>query len=385
MTSLSSLNAFLRDCIHACKERPKLIRFGWLPKRHPFLSEKTIGFDIQLLVDSQLNTWRHRPRPCGRSLLTKLDAVSETTPSLSLLRIDGQRVRMASRPSPQLGKLPKTMRRMLTGRVRAYCTLVRSALRWTNRNVNVTLAIDVADLPENYADVPVFSFQKRTGYSNILMPDVDFFNGLWYRNFGDPVPYADKRTHACFYGSSTGGIVRMSDLGDAACCNERIELAKDLHGNPWVTFKIANATQCDSEETRKWLEQSPFFSKPVDWREQLQNRFIVSVDGNGATCSRVILALMSNSVLVKYRSDSELFYFPALTAGEHYLAAESGSEIEAIVRGEEANPGQYRSIAESGRRFAKRYLTQGSVLAFTGALISEYEHLFSLRTPGNIR
>lgn len=274
---------------------------------------------------------------------------------------------------------------MLVGRARAYRQLLRSALRWTNRNVNVTLAIDVADLPENYADVPVLSFQKRTGYSNILMPDVDFFNGLWYRNFTDPVPYADKRTHACFYGSSTGGIVRMADLGDAACCNERIELAKDLHGNPWVTFKIANATQCDSEETRKSLEQSPFFSKPVDWREQLQNRFIVSVDGNGATCSRVVLALMSNSVLVKYRSDSELFYFPALTAGEHYLAAESGSEIEAIVRGEEANPGQYRSIAESGRRFAKRYLTQGSVLAFTGALISEYEHLFSQRTPRNIR
>jgi hypothetical protein len=110
----------------------------------------------------------------------------------------------------------------------------------------------------------------------------------------------------------------------------------------------------------------------MSWPQQWESRFLISIDGNGATCSRVALALKSNSALVKYASPFALFYFPKLQAGRDYLAVTAEREIEAIVERELTTPGFHRDIAEAGTRFYERFLDRRRLFAYTALLLSAY-------------
>ena len=69
----------------------------------------------------------------------------------------------------------------------------------------------------------------------------------------------------------------------------------------------------------------------IPWSEQYRHMFLLSMDGNGATCSRVISSLKSNSVLIKYQSDSILYYFSALEPGTHFISVNDDRDIEGIL------------------------------------------------------
>ena len=123
------------------------------------------------------------------------------------------------------------------------------------------------------------------------------------------------------------------------------------------------------------LESQRYFRPVVGWSEQRKNRFLISMDGNGACCSRIAIALKSNSVLVKYKSPYELFYFGKMIAGRDYVSVGDSQEIERIVEHEMDRPGHFRSIAECGTRFYNRFLIKESVLAYTGQIISFYSQI----------
>lgn len=373
MSKAEAIDQYLRDQINDLKEIPKRVRFGW-----PIGQLQRPASDSwpREMAATQLRPWSGRELLKFADHVARIKEIAAETASVYVFHIHRGRVSITSKTRHLARILPKTMRRMLATRARSYEVLLRAALRHSRHDVSTVLAIDVGDLPRHYEETPIFSFQKKAGHRNILLPDPDFYNWLWYQRFVDPYTYEGKDVRAIFVGSSSGGIVRRDDLEGAAQGIPRIHLAKVFHGNPLVDFKIADATQCDSEETKRLLQQSEFFSGRIHWPEQLRKRFLLSVDGNGATCSRMVLGLLSNSVLIKYRSDSELFYFPALNVGEHYLDAQRSEEIEEIVRSELENPGRFRAVAEAGTKFAKRHLSQGSVLSYTAELVAAYSKIF---------
>ena len=101
------------------------------------------------------------------------------------------------------------------------------------------------------------------------------------------------------------------------------------------------------------------------------------MDGNGATCSRVVIALKSNSALIKYRSDYGLYYFPAMVAGRDYIEAASDRDVTDTVNAELAAPGHFTAVATAGQAFAARYLGKASVLDYTGALLRDYARIYN--------
>jgi hypothetical protein len=100
------------------------------------------------------------------------------------------------------------------------------------------------------------------------------------------------------------------------------------------------------------------------------------MDGNGATCSRIAAALMSNSVLCKYDSIHELYYFPLLIPWVHYIPIHEDADVLKVIQMEKKDPGRFREIAENGTAFAKEYLSRESVNKYTSLLLSEYSRLY---------
>jgi hypothetical protein len=132
------------------------------------------------------------------------------------------------------------------------------------------------------------------------------------------------------------------------------------------------------------LEQQPFCQKPrMTWAEQLQYRFILSMDGNGATCSRVVIVLLSNSVLMKYNSDDVLFYFGGLQPWLHYIPLASDEDVERIIDIERRQPEQFEQMAVSGQLFARKYLNKAAVYHYTAMLLRLYSECFV--TEGVVR
>jgi hypothetical protein len=83
---------------------------------------------------------------------------------------------------------------------------------------------------------------------------------------------------------------------------------------------------------RDFPNHAEFESSMVEPSEQLQNKFIISVDGNSTAWDRVPWVLNSNSVLLKKRSDQVSWYYPLLKKGEHYLEFDNFDEISPLIQ-----------------------------------------------------
>jgi hypothetical protein len=141
-----------------------------------------------------------------------------------------------------------------------------------------------------------------------------------------------------------------------------------------VDFRLPGIKQCSSAEAEDILRANEFCQRPdLTWQQQFRHRFIISMDGNGATCSRVAIALRSNSVLMKYQSDKVLFYFGGLQPWLHYIPITSDQTLERIIALESLMTEPFRHIAQNGRAFAEMYLNEDAIHRYTADLLLLYQ------------
>lgn len=327
--------------------------------------------ELDHLVEQQIAYWRRHPPLAGAAAGSALRDLNERSISAFVLALRGQRVGLWPKPEPSLpGQEPaerREQRQAFLRRAALYRAFLERTLRRARLDCTFDVALDVNDFPADSPELPVIGFQKPHGGHNLLLPDVDFFHQRWYRREQDALSYEQKSNTACFVGSSTGGWLTVDTIRRHE--TPRLRAAAHFHGNPRVLFRLANAVQCRSDEARAYLESQPYFSRPLSWDEQLRHRFLISMDGNGAACSRLVKGLFSNSVVVKYASPHELYYFPALTPGTHYLSVSQDDDIERVLDTEAAHPGSFKPVSEAGQRFARRYLSIRSVMDYTAGLL----------------
>lgn len=341
------------------------------------LAEPPSTAEFEQLVGHQLAHWRNHPPATGERAVQLLHQLNRSVETVRVFSIRGRRLRVWRKPDPAAGQAneatAEAVRQMAHRRLAYYQTFIGFVLSRAPSGLHLDFALDLSDLACSHEEVPVFCFQKPRGTANVLLPDVDFFHEKWYLKDHDPLRYEDKSISACFVGASTGGDLTLEAVERDAL--PRLRAAKHFFGNPAVFFRIAKAVQCTSEEARQALQRKPYFCAPVGWREQLEHRFILSMDGNGAACSRLVKGLRSNGVVIKYDSEHELYYFPALRAGQHYLPAQADEDVAALVQAEQAEPGRFREVAESGQQFARKYLQPGSVITYMQHLLAGYGRL----------
>ena len=257
-------------------------------------------------------------------------------------------------------------------RIGYYRNHIEAAVQAYASHLTTTIALDVHDLPLYRGQGPIFAFQKTAASRAILMPDIDFMQHRWYAEPYSETRFEDKSPTAIFVGASTGGGILNSD--DVIRNRPlRLALANAFADDPRITFRIAAISQCDSAETEALLAAKPYHGPHMDWAEQLRCGFAVSVDGNGATCSRVVNSLRSNSVLVKHSSPNLLYYFKGLRPWEHYIPFETAADLKAILDDYLAKRFSPEPIIARANAFFGTFLTKDVVHNYTARLLECYQ------------
>lgn len=234
------------------------------------------------------------------------------------------------------------------------------------------LAIALADRGASRHGLPVFEYQKQRGAASMLLPDVDllatgFFAGESYR---DTTPFADKRPEAIFIGATTGGLLTAEKVD--ALDHPRLNAAVYFRDEPGVTFELPEIVQCDGPATEAKVRALGLGSERRAWADHFAYRYLLSIDGNGANCSRVALGLHGQGVLAKYNSPYLLFYFHGLEPWRHYLPVRRHDDVLALLA--QAGEAEQRdaAIARRSTAFARAYLSETACLHYTADLLGRY-------------
>jgi len=320
---------------------------------------------LETWVNAQVGPWRDRD--IGRERLGDLENAHG---GLYRLSFSGEGVSYREKPGAT------AVQKVLASRARRYANMLGKVYAVHGRGLRYDLMLGVDDMLPAELDVPVFHFQKRGGSSAILLPDIDFLWCQYYEapKWKDDIQFFDKTDTAVFVGSTTGGGL-LTEAKLRANQVPRINAAMHFRNDPRVAFKLPNLCQYADEATRKMLVALDLGAHRIPWKEQFKSKLLLSMDGNGATCSRVAVALGSNCVLVKYDSPHRLYYFDGLERGVHYVGVADNVEVEAVLDDLVANPGRYAEIARRSKSFHDTYLTRAAVLEYAGLLTRAYAEL----------
>ena len=249
---------------------------------------------------------------------------------------------------------------------------------------NFRVAIDLRDMV-NDLDIPILSFHKKSGQNIILVPDFEIYEQNYYRRdiYSDSVAFQGKLDKAIFVGSTTGTVA--SEV--RSCCNTieninndpsvRLSAAKFFESSESVVFKLPSVVQCDSQETEAYLKTFTFTQcDRIDWSGQFKYKFIISVDGNGPTCTRVAATLLSHSVLLKYQSQWITYYHRALRPFVNYVPISWHSDVNHALSELKDNYAFYSNISRAANEDFSLLFKKSNVDRFFAAVLNEFYALF---------
>ena len=304
--------------------------------------------------------------PVDRAALeAAYDDLNTTRQWAALYRFEGADVQLLAKPDTA------AFGTVTADRAQYYLAFLRAVAAYLPDGPAFTLCLGMNDTLPGKLGFPVFGFQREAGSANPQLPDIDFLVNDFYqdRSNADPLGFAEKTPTAVFAGSTTGGNL-LTLQAVQSLSPPRLRAAQYFVGHPSVDFRLPKIVQTATPEVRMLLEAQPYCRKPhLPWAELLRHRFIISMDGNGATCSRVVLALMSNSVLLKYDSPHVLYYFAGLQPWVHYVPVGEDRDVDMILDMADRDPALFERIAANGRAFVRQFLGREQAMRYTAMLL----------------
>jgi hypothetical protein len=346
------------------------------------MASADVDVELQRWVTAQLLFWEGQ----DLSLVAHdefLHDFNESSSDAFVFLIRDRGVSLMPKPKHFGGEHPGSENNGFILRANSYRRFFEDVIREHCPDLECRLAMSMDDrAPTSMtSSFPIFAFQKPRGSHAILLPDIDAIEQDFYINERDPLFYADKINKAVFVGSTTGMTHTLKSVH--ALSNERLRLGKYFQNAPNVTFHLPNIVQCDSSETEDAIRALGFGSGTLSWQQQFRYRFLLSMDGNGATCSRVAMALKSNSVLLKFASEHLLYYFDGLEPYRDYIPIKYPDEVLAIINAERHSPARCESIAKGGAAFFETYLSRAPALRYSAMLLQRYAEMFARKTKSS--
>lgn len=304
--------------------------------------------------------------------------IADALPAVFVLELKGRTVRILEKPNhypveETAGETPSKDGKMV--RAHYYRKHIEEVLAdgWLVGEMRLLLFTD--DLGSNNTPLPLFSFQKPRGSRNLLLPDIDFLQEDFYTRpeLVDAIPFAEKQERAVFVGTTTGGRHTVETV--QALRAPRLRSAVHFRDSPRVDFFLPRIAQCVDNAAADAIRALGVAGRRLSWRRSYAYRYIISMDGNGATCSRVFLGLRSNSVLMKYDSPHLLYYFDHLVPWVHYIPIAQDADVLHAMDVCAVEPGLAEAIAMAGQDFCNAYLGRESVFSYTRRLLEDYHAL----------
>lgn len=330
---------------------------------------------IQSWCEKQLNHWR----ACGPSYAAAVDEyehLNATEESIFLFKIGNGQVELIEKPAVDTS-LDAAKSNFFVYRALLYRSFLQRVVNFRGFKGAGVLALGTHDGPFEGATAPIFGFHKPAGSHAVLLNDADFIAKDFYPRdpCADPYPFDRKLAKAVFVGSTTDSM--HSEESVAGLWSPRLRSGVAFRDVDEVDFKLPIITQCMTEAAAERIRELGFGKGHYDWDYQFGYKFLISMDGNGATWARLALGLKSRSVVLKYDSPHELYYSSGLIPWLHYIPISSDQQVIDIVRMERDQPGRFRYIGEESQRFYRRYLTRHGVMTYASRLIEMYFSVFA--------
>lgn len=322
--------------------------------------------------------WKQHAPLTNSYIANRLRELHNHFGELTLFRMEGSDVELYQESS-----VPNDARR---ARAELYLRLFRETAQTHPSARPVIFGACLGDTGFPDQEFPIFSFQKLRRSMNFLFPDADVLVHNFYNSpeHIDDISYESKSNTAIFIGSTSGAApediylqrrrrVTLEKIASGKVPRINSALFFQRHREN-VIFDLPIIVQTPDCDTRSFLESLGFGGNVrTPMKEQFKHKFLISMDGNGAACSRLALALGSNSVPLKYKSDSILHYFSLLIDGFNFIEISKDEEVLRVVEAEAARPGIFREIAENGRSVFRSVFDKENIIKYTASVLAAYQ------------
>jgi hypothetical protein len=286
----------------------------------------------------------------------------------ALERWDGEH---AARLTLRRGRVRAHARRADHERVRWMSWAIERLARWfALPDLSVLLYFgDYVDRDAVHAPVLCFC-RRRERAGQVLVPDFEMLRGHERSDrrvdrAAARTPWESRVPRAFWRGVTTGG--RFDEPGWETIPRARLVAAARSHPD-LIDARFTRLVQ--GAETNAVLRESGWRSHAVSPVDSLRFRYLIDVDGNGSSWSRLRWLLRSGSLVLKQSSEFLQWYYPWLEGGRHYVpVAHDLSDLAATIEWARAHDDEARAIAEEGRRFAWRHLGRAEALLYLLAVV----------------
>jgi hypothetical protein len=215
---------------------------------------------------------------------------------------------------------------------------------------------------------PVLAFASTEELINdghvVLIPDPESLSGYSsiFREADKGsynAPWSNKISKVFWRGSATGAGPENNDLNGTA----RLRLLNYANKYDFTDVGFTFYTLQHNPNFKELLASTHSLVPRVSIAESIKYKYLIDVDGNSCTYSRMAWILYSNSILMKHASSYKQWYYDKMLPNVHYLPiSEDFSNLKEQYLWAEDNPDKAQAIAENGRIFAKRVFNDKSIL-----------------------
>jgi len=275
---------------------------------------------------------------------------------------------------------------------------------------NVTLLY-----PRRQFSFPFLCFQRQErNLDAALLPEIQMMYSGWYQNnrrLLDPFNWSSKLPNLYFRGAFSGrayGLlnqrVRVCSRHELVATNasRRAKLGSNITtvasmaalpyhssmpGNFSCGVNIPKKMKGCFHPLQKCTGAEFDLASNHSFRDALQAKFMLSMDGHGAACVRVFDTLMSNSLLLKMEAPypvdvpSRLYFHSAFRAWKHFIPV-TESNLASCLKWLAEHDDFAASVAQAGRMFALKEYSKPVALRYTHLLLST---LAALQRPTALR
>lgn len=231
-------------------------------------------------------------------------------------------------------------------------------------------------------ECPVLAFATKTEFipqdKIVLIPDPNALKG-YFKLFMDlgrnapRYPWQNKIAKIFWRGSTTGIGPENNDLNGCA----RFRFMNYAVNAPYVDAGFTRYEQMNSEFQDRFsaIHKIKATVSPI---KSLAYKYLLDIDGNTCSFSRMAWILRSNSLLMKHRSNLVQWYYPRLHPYVHYLPInEDFSNLEEQFLWAEAHPQEAKQIAENGHKLAQQIFNSNAVLKSFEQALLQYHALLN--------
>ncbi len=207
----------------------------------------------------------------------------------------------------------------------------------------------------------------------VLFPDYDAQRG-YQKLFAkieegiSTYPWQKKVAKIFWRGANTGYAIENKTLR-----TKFLDQTKDLF---FIDAGFTKHTQFKTKADKDAFAAKYPLKNKASEKDALQYKYLIDVDGNSCSYSRMAWILYSNSLLLKHKSDQVQWYYSLLEENVHYLPiAEDFSNIESQFRWAEEHTNEVQTLITNASNLAKKVFSEEAVIQAALQALQSYQML----------